>query len=114
MRGVVNEGFYCSIEQRQTNKQTYHTIPLRISASASLGGGVTTAHSSAMDFIFCRSDSYHVWFYRVFTSLLSTSDEFPTVVLQPNSDLGVDLALESTQCFFDVCDTLLSTYTESG
>ena len=27
---------------------------------------------------------------------------------------GVDLALESTQCFFDVYDTLLSTYTESG
>ena len=36
------------------------------------------------------------------------------LVLQPNSDLGVDLALESTQCFFDVYDTLLSTYTESG
>ena len=36
------------------------------------------------------------------------------VVLQPNSDLGVDLALESTQYFFDVYDTLLSTYTESG
>ena len=36
------------------------------------------------------------------------------IVLQPNSDLGVDLALESTQCVFDVYDTLLSTYTESG
>ena len=33
---------------------------------------------------------------------------------EPNSDLGVHLALESTQCFFDVYDTLLSTYTESG
>ena len=38
----------------------------------------------------------------------------PLVVLHPNSDLGVDLALESTQCFFDVYDTLLSTDTESG
>ena len=37
-----------------------------------------------------------------------------TLVLQPNSDLGVDLTLESTQCFFDVYDTLLSIYTESG
>ena len=37
-----------------------------------------------------------------------------SIVLQPNSDLGVYLALESTQCFFDVYDTLLSTYTESG
>ena len=36
------------------------------------------------------------------------------IVLQPNSDLGVDLASESTQCFFDVYDTLVSTYTESG
>ena len=39
---------------------------------------------------------------------------YADIVLQPNSDLGVDLALESTQCFFDVYDTLLSTYTESG
>ena len=34
--------------------------------------------------------------------------------LQPNSDLGVDLALESTQCLFDVYATLLCTDTEFG
>ena len=36
------------------------------------------------------------------------------IVLQPNSDLGVDLALESTQCFMTVVDTTWPIYSESG
>ena len=36
------------------------------------------------------------------------------IVLQPNSDLGVDLALESTQCFMTVFDTTWPTYSECG
>ena len=36
------------------------------------------------------------------------------LVLQPNSDLGVDLALESTQCFMTVFDTMWPIYSESG
>ena len=45
---------------------------------------------------------------------VAAGQERLALVVQPNSDLGVDLALESTQCFFDVYDTLLSTYSESG
>ena len=36
------------------------------------------------------------------------------LVVQPNSDLGVDLALESTQCFMTVFDTTWPIYSESG
>ena len=34
-----------------------------------------------------------------------TSSESSNIVLQSNSDLGVDNALESTQCFITVSDT---------
>ena len=36
------------------------------------------------------------------------------VVLQPNTDLGVDRDLMSTQCFITVFDTTWSMYSESG